>query len=234
MLKKVYILEHVPSEKAGTILDFLKKKRIPYQEVQLFRGHVPKGTCPRTFKFPDIEKARALIVMGGPMNVYEEAKYPFLKAENKYIQEAILRGIPYLGICLGSQLLAKALGAKVYKAKKEEIGWDAVDLTSRVKDDPFFKGYSGKKLKVLQWHGDTFDLPHGAVRLATNPVVPNQAYCVAGLFYGLQFHVEVNRPMLETWFKKHLDLKQILSEYDRYKPKLKTITERLYRNFFSL
>ncbi len=236
MKKKVIILQHVVSENAGTILDFLKKKKIPFQQVKLFRD-VP-GT--RTEKvhvpdiFPDIDKARALVVMGGPMNVYEEDKYPFLKAENTFIQEAILRGVPYLGVCLGSQLLAKAMGAKVYKAKKEEIGWDTVELTARAKEDPLFKGYKSNKLNVLQWHGDTFDLPRGAVHLAANKDVPHQAYCVAGLFYGLQFHIEVNRPMLEAWFKKRPDLPAILKEYDRYKSTLKKITDRFYNNFFSL
>ncbi len=225
MKKKVIILQHVASENAGTILGFLKNKRIPFQQVNLYA---------KKFKFPDIDKAHALIVMGGPMNVYEEDKFSFLKSENTYIQEAILRGVPYLGVCLGSQLLAKAMGAKVYKAKKEEIGWDVVELTSRAKEDPFFKGYRSHKLKVLQWHGDTFDLPRGAVHLAANKDVPHQAYCVAGLFYGLQFHIEVNRPMLETWFKKHPDLAQILKEYDRYKPQLKKITDQFYKNFFSL
>jgi GMP synthase-like glutamine amidotransferase len=225
MKKKVIILQHVASENAGTILDFLKRKKIPSQQVNLYA---------KKPKFPDINKARALIVMGGPMNVYEEEKFPFLKPENTYIQEAILRGVPYLGVCLGSQLLAKAMGAKVYKAKKEEIGWDTVDLTARAKDDPFFKGHRSSTLKVLQWHGDTFDLPRGSVHLAANKDVPHQAYCVAGLFYGLQFHIEVNRPMLESWFKRRSDLPQILKEYDRYKGQLKKITDKFYSNFFSL
>lgn len=244
MTKKVIILQHVASENAGTILDFLKKKKIPFQQVKLFRD----VTGTRTEKvhvpdiFPDIDKARALVVMGGPMNVYEEEKYPFLKAENTFIQEAILRGVPYLGVCLGSQLLAKAMGAKVYKAKKEEIGWDIVELTARAKEDPLFRalfrGHAPKgacpRIQVLQWHGDTFDLPRAAVHLAANKDVPHQAYCVAGLFYGLQFHIEVNRPMLEAWFKNRPDLSAILKEYDRYKSTLKKITDRFYNNFFSL
>lgn len=168
------------------------------------------------------------------MNVYEEEEFPFLKEENRYIQEAVKKKVPYLGVCLGSQLLAKALGAKVYKATQEEIGWQAVDMTAQSVKDKLFSCLNSKKLKVLQWHGDTFDLPEGAVHLASSPAVPNQAYGVDGRFYGLQFHVEVDRPMLEEWFKDRKDLKEILSEYESYKPELSRITDRLYRDFFVL
>ena len=223
--KEVVILEHVPSEKAGTILDFLKKEKIPYREVRLFE---------KKFKLPSLEKIRALVVMGGPMNVYEERKFPFLKAENMFIQKAVRAGIPYLGICLGSQLLAKALGAKVYKARKPEVGWDDVRLLPVCKKDPVFGGLDFDSLRVLQWHEDTFDLPKGSVRLASSGIVPNQAYACRKKFYGLQFHVEVNRPMLEDWFKKHPRKTAILREYGSYRKNLGKITGNLYRRFFGL
>ncbi len=225
MPKQVVILQHVASEKAGTILDYLKKNKIPFQPVNLYE---------KNYSLPPLDSVSALIVMGGPMNVYEEEKFPFLKEENHYIQNALKKKIPYLGVCLGSQLLAKALGAKVYKANQEEIGWQEVDLLPNAFKDNIFSCLDAKKLKVLQWHGDTFDLPKGALLLASNPVVSNQAYVANGLFYGLQFHVEVNRAMLEDWFKKREDLGEILEEYDRYHPELEKLCSRLYEGFFAL
>ena len=168
------------------------------------------------------------------MNVYEETSYPFLVEENRYIREAVKMGVPYLGVCLGSQLLAKALGAKVYKAKQEEIGWDEVTLKNTAASDRLFGPLGLQRLKVLQWHGDTFDLPEGAMHLASSPVVPHQAYAVKGRFYGFQFHVEVNRPMLQDWFKDRKDLPEILSEFDAYRAELDRLTSKIYASFFSL
>ncbi len=223
--KKVVILEHVRAENAGTILDFLKKKEISHCRVRLFS---------KDLRFPDPRLARALVVMGGPMNVYEEKKYPFLKKENAYIQKCVKAGVPFLGICLGSQLLAKALNARVYKARKAEVGWGNVRLLPSVKNDPLLSGLKIKKLQVIQWHEDTFDLPRGAVRLASSVLVPNQAFVLDGKYYGLQFHVEVNRSMLETWFKNHPGKEKILQEYDRYKRDLQAIVAGIYSRFFNL
>jgi len=223
-VKKVFILKHVPNEDAGTILDFLKEKKIPHQGVNLYDGE----------GLPAIEEMRAVISLGGPMNVDGEDKFPFLKQEKVFLKEAIARDLPCLGICLGSQLLARSLGAPVYKAKQEEIGWDKVTLTSEAKKDPLFSIIPETTFQVLQWHGDTFDLPRGAVHLASSDRVPNQAFRFGDKIYGLQFHVEVNKPMLEDWFKKRKNLGEILKEYDRYKPALTQITVQFYKRFFSL
>ncbi len=223
--KEVVILQHVANENAGTILGFLRREGIPFKRVDLFR---------RGYQLPDLENVRALVVMGGPMNVYEEDPYPFLVEEDQYIREVVKRRIPYLGVCLGSQLLAKALGAKVYKAPQEEIGWGDVELKPGALSDPMLGPLGLKRLKVLQWHGDTFDLPVGAVHLASNPVVPHQAYAVDGRFYGFQFHVEVDRTMIEEWFKKRADLTAILEEYDAYRAELSQLMEKMYLSFFRL
>ena len=106
-------------------------------------------------------------------------------------------------------------------------------LSDAAAKDGVFSSLNSKTLKVLQWHGDTFDLPAGAAHLASSPIVPHQAYAVDGRYYGLQFHVEVDRPMLEEWFKDRKDLKQILSEYESYKAELSQITEQLYGRFFA-
>ena len=222
--KEILILEHVPNEKAGTILDFLRARKIPFHEIPLYRND---------YSFPDLDSVHAVVAMGGPMNVYEEDKFPFLIEENDFIRRVVKAGIPYLGVCLGAQLLAKALGARVYKARQPEVGWGDIHFSPAAKKDKLFGSLASQGLRVLQWHEDTFDLPENAVHLASSAVVPNQAYCVDGLFYGFQFHVEASRAMLEDWFKERPDLEPILSEFDIYKEELNKITDKIYRNFFS-
>ncbi len=223
--KEVLILEHVSTEKAGTILPFLREHGVPYREIPLYEKET---------RLPSVDSARAVIVMGGPMNVNEEERHPFLEAEDAFLKEAIEKNVPILGICLGAQLLAKALGARVYKAERPEIGWDDVRLTEDASADRFLGVVRSESLKVLQWHEDTFDLPKESTLLGSSAAVPNQAFRHKGLFYGLQFHVEVDRLMLEGWFEKHVDRARILAEYDAYRPDLERITERLYGAFLRL
>ncbi len=221
---KVFILKHIANEDAGTILDFLKKERIPHAGVNLYAGEV----------LPALDQARALVIMGGPMNVYEEEKYPFLKEETAFLKKVIDAKIPCLGICLGSQLLAKSLGKRVYEASQPEIGWSEVLLTQEARNDEIFSSLGRERLKVLQWHEDTFDLPDGAVHLAASTTVKNQAFRFGDRVYGLQFHVEVNKAMLEDWFKKSPELPKILTEYDNYHQKLDSLTESFYEKFFGI
>jgi GMP synthase (glutamine-hydrolysing) len=136
--------------------------------------------------------------MGGPMNVYEEERYPFLKREDLFIKEAIQRGKPVLGICLGSQLIAKALGARVFKAPAKEIGWFDVSLTEEGSRDLLFRAFP-EFFPVFQWHEDTFDIPRGAKLLATSDSVPHQVFRYAENAYGLQFHLEVTEVMVREW-----------------------------------
>ena len=146
---------------------------------------------------PSVKSLSGLIVMGGPMGVYEEDRYPFLKPERDYIAKVVDAGKPVLGICLGSQLIAHALGARVYPNKKKEIGWYRVHLTSEGEKDPLMKGANAPW--VFQWHGDTFDLPKGARRLASSTLCKNQAFRFGQNVYGLQYHLEVNKAMILDW-----------------------------------
>jgi GMP synthase-like glutamine amidotransferase len=140
----------------------------------------------------------AALLLGGPMSVADDDShphYPHLFGLVRAFHEA---GKPLLGICLGSQILARALGERVYRHDATEFGFCAVELTAEGRADPLFAGL-GPALQPMQWHEDTFDLPRGAALLATGSVCRNQAYRVGASTYGVQFHPEVNRPIVEAW-----------------------------------
>ena len=138
------------------------------------------------------------------MNVYEEDKYPFLKQEDEFLKEVIEAGLPTLGFCLGAQLIAKAKGAIVKKAPQKEIGWFKISLNRNGSSDPLFQEFPGE-VDVFQWHGDTFDIPDGAVKLAESELCSNQAYRIGDNIYGLQFHVEVTDEMIYQWIDAYRD-----------------------------
>lgn len=186
------IVKHVDIEGPGLIEECLRQERIPYQVLTLESGsHLPK-----------LDNLTHIVFLGGPMNVYEEDRYPFLKEEDLFIKEAIQRGKSLLGICLGAQLIAKALGAKVFKAPVKEIGWYDVSLTRIGSIDPFFS-HLPKTFSVFQWHEDTFEIPHSAILMATSSLVPYQAFRYGDNAYGLQFHLEVTQEMIREWMETY-------------------------------
>jgi GMP synthase-like glutamine amidotransferase len=138
-----------------------------------------------------------MVAMGGPMSVNDEAELPWLAEEKRLIGDAVRAGTPFWGVCLGVQLLAAALGARVYSGPEPEVGLLPVELTEEGRADPVFAGYDDR-LVTLQWHGDTFDLPAGATRLASSPAYANQAFRY-GRAYGVQFHLEVSADMAREW-----------------------------------
>jgi GMP synthase (glutamine-hydrolysing) len=149
-----------------------------------------------------IRRADLLIVLGGPVGVYQTDDYPFLRQETALIERRLSAGLPTLGICLGSQLMATALGARVYPGPVKEIGWGALDLTPQGTVSCLAPlGEEGAT--VLHWHGDTFDLPDGAVRLAGNHNYPNQAFAYGDRALALQFHLEAGGRQLEEWYVGH-------------------------------
>jgi len=156
------------------------------------------------------------------MNVYEEDRYPFLRDEDLFIKEAIQRGRLILGICLGAQLVAKALGAKIFKAPVKEIGWYDVSLTGIGSQDPLFSKLP-ETFPVFQWHEDTFETPKAGRLIATSASVPSQAFRYGGNVYGLQFHLEVTEEMIHDWLKSYEE------EFEGLRPplvsKLKILTD---------
>jgi GMP synthase-like glutamine amidotransferase len=188
----VLVMKHVDIEGPGLIEDYLRQKKIPYQILTLEPGlHLPK-----------LDNLTHIVILGGPMNVYEEDRYPFLRIEDFFIKEAIQRGKSILGICLGAQLIAKALGAKVFKAPVKEIGWYEVSLTRIGSIDPFFSQLP-KRFSAFQWHEDTFEIPHSAILIATSSLVPYQAFRYGDNAYGLQFHLEVTQEMIREWMETY-------------------------------
>ena len=188
----VLIIKHIDIEGPGLIENCLRQGNIPFFILNLEPG----------IRFPKIDGITHLVILGGPMNVYEENRYPFLKDEDLFIKEAIQRGKSVLGICLGAQLIAKALGAKVFKAPVKEIGWYDVSLTEEGSKDPFFSNLPNT-FPVFQWHGDTFEIPKLGKLIGTSSSVPHQAFRYSERVYGLQFHIEVTQEMIQEWMESY-------------------------------
>lgn len=188
-MKRVLVFQHVPHEELGTLNFLLRAADFEINTVKFWRA----GAAPK-----NLEGLAALIVLGGPMGVYEADKHPHLAAETKLIETAVNKDLPLLGICLGSQLIANALGARVYPSGIKEIGWYDLTPTADAEKDPLMRHLSATE-KVFQWHGDTFDLPNGAVHLAFSPLCANQAFRYGRNVYALQFHLEVDSKMIDAW-----------------------------------
>ena len=182
---KIHCFQHVSFEGLGCINDWIKE-----------RGHSINFT-----KFyaddplPDIDAIDWLIIMGGPMGVNDDDQYGWLKKEKEFIKQAITANKTVIGICLGSQLIAEMLGAKVYKNTEKEIGWFDVAITPTGKKNKLLEGFENT-FKVFHWHGDTFDLPTGAEHLMQTGICKNQTFLYKEKILGIQFHFEATKETL--------------------------------------
>jgi GMP synthase (glutamine-hydrolysing) len=183
-MAKIYVLQHHPVENLGTIADALEGAALAWQYVHINDGQpVPAS----------MKGAGGLIVMGGPMGVYQTDRYPWLRDEMRLIEDAMKLNLPVLGVCLGAQILAAALGAKVERNPAgKEIGWHPIRLSDSAKDDRLMRGLPAT-MTPFHWHGDVFDLPRGAISLASSEKTPCQAFRHGDKTYGFQFHFEVTR-----------------------------------------
>lgn len=220
---KAIVLMHEKTEGPGTLGEFLKLNNVEVEIVKLYDGDM----IPVEFDAIDM-----IISMGGPMNVYQEEEYPFLKSETRFLRRAIDESKPVMGICLGAQMIAKACDAKVYKGPVKEVGWCQVRLTEDGMGDLLFSGLP-ELLEVFQWHEDTFDIPAEGKLLATSMECPHQALRHKNA-YGLQFHVEVTKEILSAWFDESEEKTEILSRFDEIENLLNDQAQKMYRNFLSL
>jgi GMP synthase-like glutamine amidotransferase len=208
---KIHIFQHVPYEGPAKIEAWLKEQGHELKFSRLYESS----------RIPLLKSIQGLVIMGGPMGVNDEEKYPWLKLEKAFIKKALEAGLPVLGVCLGAQLMAAALGAKVYANKEKEIGWWELKLTPEGVESGLLG--EAKAPQAFHWHGDTFDLPLGATRLAKSADCLNQAFSWGQKALGLQFHLEVGpaelRAMckagkgeLEAGGKRVQDAKKILQD----------------------
>jgi len=213
-MKRILVFQHVPYEPLGTLNPQLKAAGFRIRYVNFSRQ--PEAR-------PDMSTYNGLVVLGGPMSVNQTDRYAHLDTEVELIKEALELRIPILGICLGAQLLARALGARVNRSPRPEIGWHDISLDPKAADDPLL-GKFGQREKIFQWHSDTFELPREAVHLASSDVCAHQAFRYGDNAYGLQFHLEVDSDLIGRWLKVpahqreieamggQVDPEQILSE----------------------
>jgi GMP synthase-like glutamine amidotransferase len=183
---RLHFCQHVPFEDPPNIEVWAKEKGYPFTGTLLFRDE----------GFPEMNAFDWLIILGGPMNIYEEKKYPWLVREKKFIAAAIQEGKIVIGICLGAQLVADVLGGKVTPNPQKEIGWFPVTLTPAARRSSLFAGLPGR-FTAFHWHGDTFAIPSGAVRVAESEGCRNQAFVYRERVIGLQFHLESSRESIQ-------------------------------------
>ena len=188
-MRRVLVFQHVPYEPLGILDGMLKAAGLRIRYVNFHRDPDAR---------PEIDRYHGLVVLGGPMSATDTDRYPHLEMEMIVIREAVEAGMPVLGICLGAQLIAAALGGRVTRNPVREIGWYPVTPTGDAAADPLFVGFDGSE-RVFQWHSDTFSLPRGAVHLARSPGCEHQAFRYGQNVYGLQFHLEADEALIRRW-----------------------------------
>ena len=196
MNRPILVLQQVAHEGLGRLYTVFRRAGATEEVVPCY---VPGTAIPN-----DLSPYAGMVLMGGPMSAVNAEDDPVLAAQLALCGRAIERDFPTLGICLGAQLLARAAGARIFHGQKPEIGWDRVHLALESQEDPLFTGLPNP-LTVFQWHGDGFDLPAGALHLASSPQFPHQAFRIGTRLYGLQFHLEVEEPMVKEWAAVNAD-----------------------------
>jgi GMP synthase (glutamine-hydrolysing) len=235
-MRKLLVCQHVAFEVLGTLDPLLRHAGFRIRYVNF--GRHPHAE-------PNIDRYAGLVILGGPMNVDDTARHPHLLTELRLIERALALEIPVLGICLGAQLIARALGAEVRPNGEKEIGWYDVTLTEAGAADPVL-GHFRPTEKVFQWHGHTFDVPRGAAHLARSPGCESQAFRYGRDVYGFQFHLEVDEPLIERWLTVPQHVRELASLDGRVCPEsirrqtpahigpLKSLSDRTFGEFIRL
>jgi len=229
---KIHYIQHVNFETPGAILEWAQRKGASVSHTFSFNNE----------PFPFLNDFDALVIMGGPMNIYEDHKYSWLKEEKHFINKTLHFKKKILGICLGAQLLADVLGAQVYKNLETEIGISPVYLTKEIQNHSLFQNVPSSFM-ALHWHGDTFAIPKDAIRIAKNGVTPNQGFLYNNQALALQFHIEANENSLSNLLvNSQEDLKKtgpfiqsekiISTSFRKHQKAMKNILFNILDNFF--
>lgn len=204
----VLVFRHVEFEHLGLIASALDSADVSYEYVDLFRAPDARVA---------LDSCDGVISMGGPMSANDDL--PFIRRELELLRSAAARDLPMLGICLGSQMIAKAFGARVYQNRVKEIGWAPIHWTRDAQHDPLFRGCAGSD-PVFHWHGETFDLPPGSTWLASSQGCRHQAFRIGNNVYGLQFHLEVTPAMIENWLTQQANSEDVAGLREPVDPNL--------------
>lgn len=231
-MKQVVVLQHAECEAPGLIARAIEEAGGVLKPVHTYAGE----TAPE-----EMGGSSGLVIMGGPMGVYEHDRYPFIRSELRLIENALSESKPLLGVCLGSQLLASALGSKVTKGKRKEIGWHRVTLSEASQSDPLWSGRD-PSFTACHWHGDVFDLPVNATGLASSALTPCQAFRHGDTAYGFLFHMEITPEILlgmTSTFKgeletEGLDGRVIVRQGQDYFPALQKTGNYVFRQWARL
>jgi len=232
-MPKAAAITHVPFEDLGSLERELTRAGYEIELVDASTGDL--GTVAKSN--PDL-----LVLLGGPIGVYEGETYPFLNAEIELVRARLHAKRPTVGICLGAQLIAAAAGAPVYPGRTgKEIGWGPIYAGRDTALFPEFAALLDPEVRVLHWHGDTFDLPAGCHHLAATTAYANQAFAIGNHALGLQFHVEATAPGLERWYVGHacelgaagIDVRRLRQEGKTFAPALNSAAQHFWRGWFA-
>lgn len=205
---RVHYFQHIAGEGFGSCYDYLKAHQAKITATEFFA--LPVDLPLELEALPDIDEVDLLIIMGGAMSVNDEANYPWLKLEKRWLRRYLSAGKPAIGLCLGGQLIANALGASVSRNQHQELGWMDVGRVSHVPENYF---QIPEKINIMQWHSETFEIPRGGVRLAQNNVCQNQMYQIGRNVLGFQFHPEMTPHALQLLIENEEDSAAFNGEY---------------------
>ena len=229
------VIRHEPCSSLGLLQTAVRNAQIPFRYLDVSQGEILAEP---------VSHYSHIVVLGGAMSAYEDDRYPFLRTEFKLLETAIAQQVPLLGICLGSQILARLLGARVYRGESgREAGWYNLQLTARGQQDALFQGFPNQ-FKVFESHQDTFDLPLHSVHLASSSMYPNQSFRYGNSVWAIQFHLEMDEHALgdcagiieRELEESHLQdttLAQLLAEAASHSPSVAPLAERFMQQFLA-